>query len=247
VAAAKAKIDQALADQKAAEANIAVMQAKLKKAQAIVGYMSIVSPYTGVVTHRSYFVGDFIRSASDGNTKPLFTVARTDLMRVVTKISDLDVPYVDVGDPAIVTIQALPGLKLPGKVSRFTESEIPNERTMSTEIDIPNDEKSPAHGRLRDGMYGEALIILNPPSDHLTLPSSCLIGPAKEYDNRVLVVKDGHATAVKVKTGTDDGIHVEILSGVTLKDQVIIPDGEVADGTPVIPLASVSKESKSSH
>ena len=170
VSAAKAKIDQAVADRKAAEANVAVAKSKLKKAEVFVTYTRIVSPYTGVVTHRGYFPGDFIRSATEGNTRPMFTVARNDLMRIVTKISDLDVPYADIGDPAVVTIDALPGVKLPGKISRFTEAEIPNERTMVTEIDIPNDENSPSHGRLRDGMYGFATIQLTPPSDHMTLP-----------------------------------------------------------------------------
>lgn len=244
VAAAKAKIDQALADHKAAEANVAVFQSKLKKAEVMVAYTKIMSPYTGVVTHRGYFAGDFIRSASDGNTRPMFTVARHDLMRIVTKISDLDVPYADVGDPAVITIDALPGVKLKGKISRFTEAEIPNERTMITEIDIPNDEKSPARGRLRDGMYGAATIELSPASNSLTLPSNCLIGPAEGNDNRVLLLRDGHAKATKVKTGASDGVKVEIVGGLKAEDEVVVPNGAVTDGTVVSPTAQAPAEAK---
>ena len=242
VAAGKAKIDQAIADHKAAEANVAVAKSKLKKADVMVAYTRIVSPYTGVVTHRGYFAGDFIRSASDGNTRPMFTVARNDLMRIVTKISDLDVPYADVGDPAVVTIDALPGVRLAGKIARFTEAEIPNERTMRTEIDIPNDEKGPARGRLRDGMYGAATIELSPASASLTLPSNCLIGPSEGNDNRVLVVRDGHAKAVRVKTGASDGVKVEVLSGLKAEDDVVVPNGGVADGTAVSPTAQTPAE-----
>jgi HlyD family secretion protein len=247
VTASKARVDNALADKKVAEANVAIARAKLKKAEVFVEYTKIRSPYTGVVTARNYFPGDFIRSASDGNTRPLFTVARTDLMRVVTKVSDLNVPYVDTGDPAEVTIQALPGEKFEGKVARFTESEIPNERTMITEVDIPNDEKSPARGRLRAGMYGMVKILLRPPSNHLTIPSSCLVGPAKDGENAALVVRDGKAVLTKVKVGADDGVRVEILSGLKPEDEVIIPTGSVADGTPVAPTSPQPKDEKPAH
>src|SRR5262249_49180920 len=138
VAAAEARIQQALADQKAAEANVKIAAAKLKKAEALVGYTRIASPYTGVVTRRNFHVGDFIRSAVEGGNVPLLTVARTDVMRVVTKVADPDVPYLDVGDPAVVTVNALPGVKFHGKVARFSHAEDPTERTMRTEIDLKN-------------------------------------------------------------------------------------------------------------
>jgi HlyD family secretion protein len=246
VEAAKAEVVKTQADRKVADANVKVAKAKLAKAQAFVDYTRIRSPYTGVITARNFFPGDFIRSASEGNSRPLLTVSRTDLMRVVTKISDVDVPFANVGDPAVVTIDALPGERFPGKIARFSESEIPSERTMRTEIDLPNDEHSPAHGRLREGMFGQAYIQLTPPSGHLTIPSSTLIGPAERNKNAVLVLRDGHARRTEVLTGADNGVVVEIVSGLKPDDQVILPSGSVADGTPVIP-TDATKAPVASH
>src|SRR6185312_8957181 len=121
--AAKAKIEQAKADLEEAKATVDVDKASLDKAKVLVDYTKITSPYDGVITDRKFFRGAFIRSAADGNPIPLLTVARTDVVRVVTMVPDRDVPYVDVGDPAEVTLDALGSRVLKGKVSRYADTE----------------------------------------------------------------------------------------------------------------------------
>ena len=62
-----------------------------------------------VVTLRSFHNGDFIRSASDGGNTPVLSVACTDLMHVVMLVPDLDVPFVNRGDPVTIQVDALGG------------------------------------------------------------------------------------------------------------------------------------------
>src|SRR5581483_5395262 len=116
-------------------------------------YSKIVSPYNGVITARNFHVGDFIRAADQGASRPLLDVAKTDLMRVVVQIPDKDVPFAGPGDTAVVEIDALPGKKFNGKVSRIANAEDSQTRTMRTEIDLAN-----ADGILREGMYGRATV-----------------------------------------------------------------------------------------
>ena len=53
-------------------------------------------------------------------------------------------------------------------------------------------------------------------------------------EGAVLVVKDGKIIRTKVKAGRDNGSHVEILDGLSDKDQVVLqPDASMADGTEV--------------
>ena len=226
--ASKAKVDQAKADLFEAQANVEVDKALLAKANVLVDYTKIVSPYTGVVTLRNFFPGDFIRSAAAGGDRPVLRVARTDKVRVVTFVPDRDVPYTDVGDKAIVTLDALPGQKFEGRVSRFADSEEVQSRTMHTEIDLPNPD-----GKLREGMYGLAMIILQQDSTNLTVPTSSLTGKSEGGTASVFVVRDGKAKLVPVSVGADDGIRVEILKGLTADDLVITSKNLVVDGTPV--------------
>ncbi len=125
-AAAKARIASAEADVVDARAKVRSAKAKAARAQVFVDYTNIVSPYNGVVTRRSFHVGDFIRAADQGGNTPLLTVARTDLMRVVVQVPDRDVPYTGVGDPAVLVVDTLLGEKFHGKVARFAKFRRPS-------------------------------------------------------------------------------------------------------------------------
>ncbi|HEX4142836.1 MAG TPA: efflux RND transporter periplasmic adaptor subunit [Pirellulales bacterium] len=236
VSAAEATIAQAKADYVGAKANVEVAQAALDKAKVFVDFTKIVSPYDGVVTKRNFFRGAFIRAAEQGGIVPLLGVSRVDLMRVVAQVPDRDVPYVAIGNPAKVEIDALPGDEFEGKVSRMADAEDPETRTMRVEIDLPN----PA-GTLREGMYGSATIHLVQGKKVLTIPSSCLVGNVDNGKGSVYIVENGVARAREVSVGTDNGVNTEIVKGLSEKNEVVYRhSGAVADGTAVevIPAAS---------
>jgi len=226
--AAIARVKKAEADLAEAKANVHVAQAKKGTADVLVGYTKITSPYDGVITKRNFFPGAFIRSAAEGGVVPMLTVARTDKVRVVTAIPDRFVPLTTVGDPAEVTLVAMGDEVFKGKVSRFADAEDPSSATMHTEIDLSN-----PNDRIKPGMYGEAKVILDTATKNSTLPAYCLVGESKDGKGELFVIKDGKAKKTKVTLGADDGLRVEILSGITPEDEVIVNTGSVADGVPV--------------
>ena len=237
--AARAKVAQARADLEEAKAEVKVAAADWEKSKVLAAYATIASPYDGVVTKRSFNRGDFVRSADAGGDRvPLLAVERTDLMRVVVQVPDRDVPFVDVGDPATVETDALPGQALKTKIARSAESEDLNTRTMRTEIDVPN-----ADGRLRRGMYGRVTILLQRGSAAaLTIPSAALAGKAEASRATVRVVRDDKAYAVPVVIGADNGVEVEVLSGLPEDAAVIVrANGPVDDGSPVTVSGNKSK------
>jgi len=243
IAEAKAAVGLAEADLATAKAEITVSEANLQRAKVMVSYTRIESPFDGVVTFRGDGIhkGAFIRSAADGNSEPLLAVATTDRMRTVVLVPDPDVPFCNVGDPASVKIDALGGRVFKGKVSRMAESEDLKDRTMRVEIDLPNDQ-----GLLRDGMYGRAVIELEPPSKNLTIPSTCLIEQNGHGDGAVFVVRDGKVTRVKIRVGKDSGLRVEVLSGLSEDDQVIAQiTPSITEGTIVTAEPAKAEERKS--
>ena len=181
-----------------------------------------------MITLRTFHNGDFIRSAADGGSDPVLAVARTDLMRVVILVPDLDVPFVDPGDPATIQVDALRGEVFHGKVARIANSE-DAQKLMRTEVDLPN-----SGNRLRDGMYGTATLEAAPPSNNLVIPSSCLIVLDPAGQGSVYVVRGGKVHRQVVRAGRDDGGRVEILDGLTPDDQVIVRyTGSIAEGITV--------------
>jgi RND family efflux transporter MFP subunit len=227
--AAKARVASAEADVVDAQAKVRLSKSRVSRAQVFVNYTKIVSPYNGVVTRRSFHVGDFIRAADQGGAIPLLTVARTDVMRVIVQVPDRDVPYTNVGDPAVVEMETLAGEKFVGKVSRISNSEDRVTRTMRAEIDLKNPKN-----RLRDGMYGRITISLDDGANGLTVPSSSVFLDRKSKKSTVFVVKNGKVHRTPVEIGQDDGKTVEILSGLSPEDHVVRqPPGDLNDNTPV--------------
>ena len=160
---------------------------------------------------------------------PLLRIARTDKMRVVVRIPDRDVPFAQRGDPATITIDSLPNQEFQGKISRMSRTEEYDTRYMRVEIDLENPD-----GKLEDGMYGAAAIILVKELPGLRIPSSCLLGQGSDGRRTVFVVDDGKAKRRQVEVADDDGRQAQILSGLSAGDQVITGHlGSLQDGMPV--------------
>jgi len=236
-AAAKARVKQAQADLRYAEAEVKTAKARLEKSEVLLGYTVIRSPYTGVVTKRNFHPGDFVRSADAGGDRiPLLTVERTDMMRVIIQVPERDVPFVDRGDPAVIEVDALPGVVFktvgPDKVeaSRMAASEDPHTRMMRTEVHI----KSPG-GKLRRGMYGRAILMLQIGAPGaFRIPSSAMVGKSAGENGSVRVVRNDKAYLVPVRFGADNGSEVEVLTGLRATDKVIVrSSGTIEEGTPV--------------
>lgn len=224
-----AEVVRAKADLSAARALLRVREAAQKAAQIMTEYLQLKSPYDGVITNRNYHRGAFIRSADQGDQPPVLSVARTDLMRVVVYVRDIDVPYLDRGDEAVVRIDALRGEEFRGEIARFSGYEDPANRTMRAEIDLPN-----PTGRLREGMYGPVTILLESPTDNLTIPSGCLHERTQQGEGKVFVVHGHVANETSVRVGRDDGIRCEIVGGLSEDDSVIVSySGSLEDGEPV--------------
>jgi len=238
LAAAATKVEQARADLAEAQAAAKVAEARLGIARVNLAYTRIVAPFDGVVTHRTFHPGAFIRSASEGGGSPLLTVKRTDKMRLVVQVPDRDVVETNQGDPAVVKVDALEGRGFEGKVARIAESEDPSTRTMRVEIDLPNPERL-----LREGMYGTCTIRLDPKTRNLTIPRACVVESAGRSKGIVFVVREGAACRLVVELGADNGSLVEVLSGLRPSDDVVVRSGvRLEDGLPVLAAAATTAQ-----
>jgi RND family efflux transporter MFP subunit len=227
---ASANLERAGADLEVAEAAVGVAEARLETARVNLAYATITAPFDGVVTHRKFHPGAFVRAATDAGQPPLLTVVRTDLMRVVVLVPDREVVLANPGDAADLVVDALGGRVFRGTVARVAESEDHQSRTMRVEIDLPNPD-----GSLRDGMYGRATIHLAASSKHLTLPAECVTERSGNGKGAVRVVREGTVRRVAVELGADDGSRVEVVSGLGPDDRVVLRSSRpVEDGSRVV-------------
>jgi RND family efflux transporter MFP subunit len=231
LAEAKAAVELAQADLKTARSEISISEANLAKAKVLASYTRIEAPFDGVVTFRGEGIhpGAFIRAATEGSMEPLLTVAWTDKMRTIVPVPDPDVPFANPGDPATVRLDAMGSKVFKGVISRTAEAEDLKDRTMRVEVDLPNKD-----GLLRDGMYGRAVIQLEPPSNNLSIPATALVDHNTEGEASVFVVAGGKVEKRKVRVGRDNGLEVEALSGLSPDDEVIAqPTSAITQGMTV--------------
>ncbi len=232
IAVADSKIESAKAALESAKISATITQITHDKAQIQTSFMHIVAAFDGVVTQRNFDVGDFISANEQGTRRPLLTVQRTDLVRVVANVGQADVPLTRPGIPVDVWTDKALGGKLSGhKVSRIGFALDENTGTMPVEIDVPNPK-----GLLRPGMFISATLHLEKaPADGFTIPLSCLLGKSfVPGPGWVYIVRDGlaHRTEIKLGRITDD--KVEVRAGVQATDRIVIDSpGLSGDVVPV--------------
>lgn len=216
VLAAAAEVEKATVDAAAAGAALDVAEASRDRLVVNLKYAKIIAPFDGVVTRRAFHPGALIHSATTGGAQPLFTMKRTDLMRVVVLVPDRDVVWTKIGQPAVVNVDALGGRSFEGKVARVALSEN-SERMMRVEIDLPNPEFL-----LYDGMYGKATINLERNLDGLAVPRESVIERMGRSGGAVYVVSGETARRADVQLGGENGTLVEIVSGIGPGDAVVV-------------------------
>jgi RND family efflux transporter MFP subunit len=217
ILAAEARVELAAADIVMGEAKADVAAAGLEKARLFVSFGQVVAPYDGVITARNYHLGEFVRAATQGSDLPLLEIARTDLIRVVAHVPDKEVRFAQPGDKAHIEFDALPGRAFEGVLSRTSLSEDRQTRTMRIEVDLPNTDN-----QIVGQMYGRLDLDLEPAGEGCTIPSACLVGDAGNGNAKVFIVDGEIAQLQDVSVGSDDGVSVHVVGGVTPQHDVIL-------------------------
>lgn len=217
--AAESQVEAGKAALEAAKSQLSVAQAHLAHDQTLYDYARITAPFSGVVTERYANLGALMQAGTSSSTQamPLVRLSQDDLFRLVIPVPESSVRYIRVGDPVDVVVPSV-SRTLPGKVARFSVDVREDTRTMHTEVDVPNP------GRvLIPGVYAEALLTLEKKNNVLALPLE-----AVNYENSkttVYVVNNSNEVEDReVKLGMQTSKEVEVVSGVSAGEQVVVSD-----------------------
>jgi RND family efflux transporter MFP subunit len=214
---AEAQVASAEAALSSAKQQLEVAEANQKQYRALSDYSRITAPFAGVITTRYADTGALIQAGTSSNTQamPVVRLAQTSELRLVLPIPESVAAQIHVGDPVKVRVQAL-NQDFEGKVSRFADSLDRETRTMQTEIDFDNRD-----GRLIPGMYTETQLSLREKKGALTIP---LEGVTRNGDDATVLAVSPQDTVEErhVRLGLEDDKHVEVLSGLTDGDRVVI-------------------------
>jgi RND family efflux transporter MFP subunit len=224
-AVSRQEADQALSDLSAKTSTLASAQANVRRLQQIQGFEKVYAPFDGVITARNIDVGSLIQAGDSGSLKAeLFHMAATDKLRLFVPVPEVYAGNVGDGERVAVTSDATPNEKFYGTIVRNSDAIDISSRTLNVEVDVNN-----ADHRLRPGQYAFVHLPLPPSDASMTLPSNVLLFRSEGL--QVGVVKNNQVQLVAVKIGHDYGAKVEITSGLTPQDRVILnPSDSLAQG-----------------
>jgi RND family efflux transporter MFP subunit len=198
---ARADRDKAEADVKSVKSRVAVAEAQARYLEEMLGFATIRAPFDGIVTRRKVSTGNLVQ-ASVGKGEWLFTVTRLDPVRVVVAVPETDAAFVKENAEVKLTVQALEGAVLTGKVARTSWDLEPGSRTLRAEIDLPNKDQV-----VRPGGYVFARINYKLPEAWL-LPVSAVV---KQGDTLVCFrIVEGKAVRTVVQVGRGNGQLLEV-------------------------------------
>ncbi|WP_169976697.1 efflux RND transporter periplasmic adaptor subunit [Tautonia rosea] len=223
---AKAELLRAQADVLVGEAHLRVAQADVRHAEAMRSFTQIVAPFEGTITKRFIDTGHL--TDPSGSRDPLLSIARTDVVRVVVGVPEVDAPLINTGDRAEIRVQALGGRTFEGSVTRSSWALDRATRTLRAEIDLENLDRM-----LQPGLYVYVSIIADQRDDVLSLPSSAVVIDGTE-GAFCMVIVDGRVQRRAVELGLNDGTRVEIRSGLQEIEPVVDSDpSALVPGQPV--------------
>jgi RND family efflux transporter MFP subunit len=219
--------DQAVENLGAMEATVNSAAASVRRLEDLVSFEKVYAPFDGIVTVRSTDIGWLIDAGANPPSNQLFQLAEIGTLRVFVAVPQVYARAAGVGAMATITLDEFPNQTFHGKVTRTSNSIDLASRTLNTEVDVDN-----PTGQLLPGAYVQVHLELPGKTHAVTIPSNTLLFRSEGL--RVGVVRNGRVELVPITIGRDYGATVEVVSGLTPADAVVLsPSDSLISGQPV--------------
>jgi membrane fusion protein (multidrug efflux system) len=207
--------DEALAAHQAAEANVALAQARLERA-------SIAAPFSGIVGLRAVSAGAYVTPGDR-----LVELADIDSIKVDFRVPELVLSSLRAGQVIRVTVDAVPGRTFEGKIYAIDPIVDPNGRAVRLRARVANPDR-----KLFPGLFARVQIVVERRENAVLVPESAVFSRGKE--RIVYRIVEGRAVLTKIELGQRRPGQVEVIDGLG-HDAMVVTAGQqqVRDGARV--------------
>jgi multidrug efflux system membrane fusion protein len=214
---------------------LATARATVQRLQDQVNYSRIVAPFAGVITRRNIDIGNLVDAG--GGSRVLFTLAKSDPLRAYVYVPQNYATQVKTGDKVDVTLREMPGQTFTATIARTAGAIDTLTRTMQVEVTLPNRD-----GKLLAGSYVQVAIkTKGGEGGGLIVPSNVLLF-RPEGLRAALVDANGKVHLQPVKIGRELGQEVELSTGVTANDRLIVNPADSLNEGDVVSVVTPKEE-----
>ena len=200
-------------DIKLAQANYDSALAAYEDASVALDEAVMIAPFSGTVMSLKAEAGDLASSSA------IMTLADLTNLRVLASVDETEITQIAIGQEAIITFDAFANAELQGEVL-----EVPIEGTLSSNVvyyEVPISLVGGETLTLKPGMTANISLLAGQEDDALLIP---VMAVQLSSDGYVVTVQnsDGSTTLVPIKIGLNDGVYVQVLSGLIEGDVVVV-------------------------
>lgn len=218
----RASYDSALQNAKNLRADIDASEAAMKLADRQLRDTSIRAPFDGYIQKRLVSLGEYVKVQT-----PVMAVVRIDPLKVTAEIPEKMAPWIKVGQPVELHVDAYPDKAIAGKISRISPAVNTATRAFPFEALVPNGETL-----LKPGTFARVHLETALVDQVLTVTYGSL--QYRYGVNRVFVVEGDRLTVRELKVGERLGDRIEVVSGIKAGERVAVTDVEkLTDGMKV--------------
>jgi HlyD family secretion protein len=234
------RLEQSRMARDAARAGCEAARAAGRQAQAAIDMSAsslddtvLRAPFAGVIADLRTEVGEFVSPSAPGVfMQPVIDLIDLESVYVSAPLDEVDIGRVQVGLPVRITLDPYDETAFPGRVARIAPyvDEL-KEQSRTFEAEVEFDPRPGSEIVILPGTTADVEVILRAKDDVLRIPSYALL-----EGDEVLVARDGVLVSVEVETGLRNWENVEIVSGLSEGEDVVVSldRAEVVAGAKVI-------------
>ena len=184
---------------------------KISRERKVPNTFTIPAPTDGVILERNVVDGQAIKSGDI-----IFRIADHTVIWVMADVAESDIDALKSGQQVSVTTRAHPGRVFNGKLSAIYPHLMKETRTVRVRIELPNPDLA-----LLPDMYADVEIATGTGEEAVAVPSSAVIDSGSR---QVVFIElgEGRFEPRDVKLGRNGDGFVEILSGLTVGERVVV-------------------------
>jgi cobalt-zinc-cadmium efflux system membrane fusion protein len=185
---------------------------RVERERIINPLLIIEAPIPGTVVGRKIGPGQFVRTDA---TEPHYSIADLSVMWLKAFVSEVDIPFVQVGQEIEVNILALPNRRSRARITAIGAASDPTTRRIMVRSEIANPDRV-----LRAEMFATFKILVSEQQSALGVPSAAVI---REGDSARLWVESGDRVfrSRNVKLGFEQDGCIQVRGGVKAGEVVI--------------------------
>lgn len=221
----KQETDEKVSSAQALQAAMIAAKANLDRLTELVGFERVTAPFDGVITARATDIGALINSGSSVTAKPLFRIAQTNPLRIYVKVPQNYSARITPELAVSLHFAEHPGQVFSAKLLDTAKAIDPSTRTLLAQFTAENKDEA-----LLPGGYTEVWFSLPLPPQTVRIPVNTLLFRAQGLQVAT-VDKDNQIVLKSVTINRDFGAEVEIATGVTPGERIVInPPDSIANG-----------------